>query len=254
MGPVPFSKDGVHLNTGSDLSLPLSQLGESLRPGQILAGGAIPREFADSLGASQITVVDLMQDENFLQENASFTAEGLLASLIYETPFSLRGKRLLLLGCGRCGKELCRLFVPITQDAPGGQSPQDIPGGQTPGAVFPGLSITVCDRDPAALLWARERGIAAFLPGELMLRKLDFDLVVNTIPAPLLTEESLRRLPSHCVLFDIASAPFGFSPKDINKRPLKLVRCPGIPGKTMPKTAGEAMGKILIERILSYGL
>lgn len=239
IGPVPFSKDGIHLYQeqeggspnanqkpygGSPLSL--DALKDALRPGQILLGFGIPDDFSASCAKSGISVWDFSDSETLARANAAFTAEGLLAFVIAETSFSLKGKKALLLGFGRCGQEIVKLFSKFE------------------------ISFTILDRDPAARALA-EPDSRTLAEGALSALPMDFDLVLNTIPARLLTPREIALLPEHCVLFDIASAPFGFDSKHAVR---KLVRCPGIPGKTMPKTAGEFLGKVIIERMLSYGI
>lgn len=229
LGPVPFSVKKGFLSTDPLLSvqITLQELLDALIPGQILAGGSIPDEFCRSCAEKQILVLDLLQDEDFLQKNAVLTAEGLLASLIHETPFSLMGRRVLLLGYGRCGQAIGRLLLPFD------------------------MEILVLEQEESRRLLARLDGMAAMAPVILPQDLLSFDLVINTIPAQVLTSTQLEQLPKHCIIFDIASAPFGFQPKSTDGR--RLVRCPGIPGKMMPETSGTLIGKIISERLLSHG-
>lgn len=229
IGPVPFSKDGSHLYQETAEArgrLSLDSLKDALRPGQILLGFGIPKALTSFCQKSGILVWDFQDSPKLARANAAFTAEGLLASVISETPFSLNGKKALLLGHGRCGQEIVKLFTKLN------------------------LSFTILDRDPEARALA-EAPIRTLTEPELTALSMDFDLVFNTIPARLLSRQDIAKLPEHCVLFDIASAPFGF---DLEHTGRKLVRCPGIPGKTMPRTAGEFLGKVIIERMLSYGL
>lgn len=228
IGPVPFSKDGVFLYQEQDggSPLPLDSLKEALHPGQILLGFGIPGDFAAACRDSGISVRDISDSETLARENAAFTAEGLLSSIIAETPFSLKGRRALLLGHGRCGQEIVKLFTKL------------------------GVTFTILDKDPNARALAQPDCPAVTFE-DLSTIPMDFDLIINTIPARLFSSEQTAQLPEYCVLFDIASAPYGFDSKHAVR---KLVRCPGIPGKTMPKTAGEFLGKVIIERMLSYGI
>lgn len=229
LGPVPFSKDGVQINQSEPSAPSLSELKSELRPGQLLIGGSFPSSFAASLSEAQISLLDVMHEEDFLQKNAALTAEGLLASLIAETPFSLRGQRLLLLGYGRCGTEICRILAPFS------------------------MEITVCDHNEAALLRAQRSRFTAKRPWELTDDAMNFDLVINTVPAKVLTDEQLHRLNRRCVLFDIASTPFGFDRKKLAQEKRRLVCCPQIPGRMLPKAAGELLGRTISERMRSYG-
>lgn len=69
-----------------------------------------------------------------------------------------------------------------------------------------------------------------------------YDLLINTIPAVVLTEEILKPLRKDCLLFDIVTTPSGYDEEAVERLGLKLIRCPAIPGKTAPQSAGYAIG------------
>ncbi len=249
LGPMPFTRDGKRLSSLSKLleetitdaapwEITLEALSDVLRPGQILVGGSIPEHFSMSCARRQVTILDLAEDESLLHANAALTAEGLLSILIARTPFSLAKRSFLILGYGHCGKEIARHLN------------------------FFSDNISVFDKNPKQTALAKFRGFIALssvsgshdegssivpaVPG-------DYDVIINTIPAQVLTEQQLAQLPAHCMLFDIASAPFGFHHQTVDRIGLTLIRCPGIPGAVMPKTAGELIGSSISERMLSHG-
>lgn len=240
LGPMPFSRDGEHLyavptepagimpeeSAGimpeESAGIALGELAALLRPGQTLVGGGIPERFSAACAGKQVTVIDLMEDEALIRANAALTAEGLLSMLIAQTPFSLTDRRFLILGFGRCGQEIAWLLSGFS------------------------AALTAYDHDPKRIDLATLQGFATDL-------SLDYDVIINTIPAQVLTGQQLAQLPAHCMLFDIASAPFGFDLKTARELGLALIRCPGIPGAMMPQTAGELIGKSISERMLSHG-
>ena len=289
--PVPISKDGIYLagtareaspsgngrppadssqkiffsgngQASADSSqvpgISLAALLEELTPGQLLVGGALPKAFREACHRKQISTADLLEEEAFLSANAALTAEGLLGVLLSDTPFSLTGRKILLLGYGRCGQETARLLSAFS------------------------AKLWVLEREEAALARARAQGHLAFPFPETGAAKnrgpeaevstsqkpeagastdrnpeaeppMDFDLVINTIPARVLSPSLLSRLPVHCRIFDIASAPFGFDLETARSLGLSCTRCPGLPGQWSPQTAGEIMGKTILERMLSHG-
>ena len=240
LGPMPFSRDGERLYTAptkpagimpgksaeilpkESAGITLEELAALLRPGQTLVGGGIPERFSAACAGKQVTVIDLMEDEALIRANAALTAEGLLSMLIAQTPFSLTDRRFLILGFGRCGQEIAWLLSGFS------------------------AALTAYDHDPKRIDLATLQGFATDL-------SLDYDVIINTIPAQVLTGQQLAQLPAHCMLFDIASAPFGFDLKTARELGLALIRCPGIPGAMMPQTAGELIGKSISERMLSHG-
>lgn len=230
--PVPFSVNAGFLNTPALLSAQLSftELAENLAPGQLVVGGAIPADFIQTCARKQIPVWDFMEDEAVISFTASLTAEGLLAALITATPFSLVGRKLLLLGYGHCGRAIAKQLFRFDMD------------------------ILVVEQE-------KERRVAARMDGNSALETnpdngifSSFDMVINTIPAPVLSLEQLAHLPKHCIFFDIASAPFGISADTISELKLNYLCCPGIPGQRMPQTVGEFIGKVILERMLSHGI
>jgi len=226
--PIPFSKDGITLFSSAKgkKSVTLKELLDVLRPGQSLFGGNIPAEFTASCMNRQVSVIDLMKEPSLTLANAALTAEGLLSSLIAETPFSLFRRRLLLLGFGRCGQEIGKQLA------------------------FFDMHITAYDNDISRLAKARTLDFTALTPEELPLSRFDYDLVINTIPMQVITRDQLNQLPDACILFDIASAPGGFDDTIIKELNRKLFCCPGIPGRFMPQTAAELIGKTVLERML----
>lgn len=243
--PIPLSRDGETLAvtepgpaaSGKDQppaaakpgpALSLKELLDEMSPGQVLVGGAFPESFALACHRKQISTVDLLRDEEFLRANAALTAEGLLAVLLRDTPFSLAERNTLLLGYGRCGQEIARLLSAFS------------------------MKLWVLEKDETLLSQAHARGHLAFVLPEPE-APMDFDLVINTVPARVLSPARLAQLPARCRIFDIASAPFGFDSETAQTLGLSYVRCPGLPGRWAPQTAGERMGKTILERMLSYG-
>lgn len=230
--PVPLSTDGCTLSMcdADENPLPLKELILSLHPGQLLAGGGLPESFWEDCRRKEVTPFDYLMQEEFLRANAALTAEGLLGILLRETPFSLVDRRVLLLGYGRCGQEIAGLLSCFS------------------------VKLSVGEKEPLLLAQAASKGFAAFSPEKNPKALSSFDLVINTVPGRVLDITHLHNLSPHCQLFDIASAPFGFDWESAHSRGLSLVRCSGIPGKWMPETAGELMGKIISERMLSHGV
>ncbi len=229
VGPIPFTAQDGSLNTSSSVPIKIypEELTSFLCPGQILIGGLIPKSIREACARKQITCFDLMEEENLTLANAALTAEGLLAHLIDSTPFSLTGQKALLIGFGRCGQEIAKHLVCFD------------------------MELSTLEKDPSRLLKARMEGITALDTPSFP--TWDYDLIINTVPEQVLTAGQLGLLPKHCTLFDIASAPYGFAFEAAQEQGLALFRCPGIPGRMMPKTAGEMIGKIITERMLSHG-
>jgi dipicolinate synthase subunit A len=189
----------------------------------------VPQDLATLCKERGVSVFDFLKEPSLTLANAALTAEGFLSVLIRETPFSLMKRKALLLGFGRCGREIGKLLR------------------------FFDMEVFVLDREESCLLTALNMGLIPATLEELRPFPWDYDVIINTVPAQILEKEQLECVPKDCVIFDIASFPFGFAPASLEELQLKLVHASGIPGCYMAKTAGELLGKAMIERMSSHG-
>lgn len=142
---------------------------------------------------------------------ARLTAEGAIALLRPETGFS--GAHILLLGYGRIARLLAREL-------------------QKAGAL-----VTAAARSGEQRAWAEAEGIEA-LPLDALSGALDrFDVIIGTIPAPVLTEPLLALVRKDALLLELASAPGGIDAAAAHERGLRYIRAPGLPAKYAPERA-----------------
>ncbi len=142
---------------------------------------------------------------------ARLTAEGAIALLRPET--GLSGAHILLLGYGRIARLLAREL-------------------QKAGAL-----VTAAARSGEQRAWAEAEGIEA-LPLNALSGALDrFDVIIGTIPAPVLTEPLLALVRKDALLLELASAPGGIDAAAAHERGLRYIRAPGLPAKYAPERA-----------------
>ena len=142
---------------------------------------------------------------------ARLTAEGAIALLRPET--GLSGAHVLLLGYGRMARLLAREL-------------------QKAGAL-----VTAAARSGEQRAWAEAEGIEA-LPLDALSGTLDrFDVIIGTIPAPVLTEPLLALVRKDALLLELASAPGGIDAAAAHERGLRYIRAPGLPAKYAPERA-----------------
>ena len=142
---------------------------------------------------------------------ARLTAEGAIALLRPET--GLSGAHILLLGYGRIARLLAREL-------------------QKAGAL-----VTAAARSGEQRAWAEAEGLEA-LPLDALSGALDrFDVIIGTIPAPVLTEPLLALVRKDALLLELASAPGGIDAAAAHERGLRYIRAPGLPAKYAPERA-----------------
>lgn len=223
IGPVPFSKDTQTLFLSIDApEIYMKDFLKLLHPRQTIAGGSIPKELARECLKRDISVIDFMKSDSLIIQNAYFTAEGLLARIITETNVSLKQLPILILGYGNCGFMIAEMLL------------------------FMQARITIFDIDINRLALAKTRPVASVTQDRLKALLPDFSIIINTIPAHILTTDCLEQISQDCLIFDIASEPGGFSKKGLEEMNLKRISCPGIPGNCMPKSAARLIGDTIL--------
>lgn len=230
VGPVPMARNGNVTMPADTEPLPLSLLLQILQPGQIIAGGNLSASFVAQCNQRQIATYDFMQSPTLALANAEITAEGMLAILLQQTPYILQNTPLLLLGYGRCGMLLAQKLAAL------------------------GCQVSVCENDSVKRGLACAQGFSVLTPEALPAVLPDCELLVNTVPTLLLTYDLLQLLPSHAMLFELASAPGGIDQEAAQALQLFYQNCPGLPGRTAPQTAGELLAKDLLQHLTTVNV
>lgn len=221
--PVPAERGGLLTAPLAAEELSMEQLLGALWPGQLLCGGAFSRESCLSAIRAGLTVNDLMQRRSFTVGNAAVTAEGAMELLMKNSPRTLWRSRVLVTGWGRVAKLLALRL----------------------GAL--GARVTVAARKEGDRAMAAALGLEAVDFGGLdgALETLHF--LVNTVPARVLGEDMLARLPGDALLLELASAPGGFDRAAAESAGLRVLAAPGLPGLCAPLTAAELMREAIYD-------
>lgn len=192
---------------------------------KIVIGGNIGQDILHNPLYNQTTFYDYMKDSHFLRTNSDLTAEGLLKYIIENTDSSISDSKILITGLGQCGNAIAKKLSLL------------------------GGTISFYDKDTKKISDGILSGFKFFdisAPDNYP----DFHIVVNTIPSPIFKAPFLRRFRNNTVFFDIASAPGGFDDTVIMGLNINLIKCPKIPGKTAPQSAGTAISEYIFENII----
>ena len=151
---------------------------------------------------------------------ARLTAEGAIALLRPET--GLSGAHILLLGYGRIARLLAREL-------------------QKAGAL-----VTAAARSGEQRAWAEAESIEA-LPLDALSGALDrFDVIIGTIPAPVLPRALLQQLPGGALIIDLASLPGGTDFAAAEELGLHAEHALALPGRCAPQTAGALIAQTVL--------
>ncbi len=196
----------------------------------IFGGRVSPAVFALASELA-VSISDYSVSDEVLIRNAIPTAEGAIGLAMQALDVTLHGARAAVLGFGRIGFALAARLRAL------------------------GASVTVAARKTRDL--ARIEGIgcqAHQLCNEYAVRRLledGYDVVFNTVPYRLISNDALARIPSHTVLIELASTPGGWDPTATTR--CTTVYASGLPARCAPRTAGtilaDALAKTLMEVI-----
>lgn len=146
-------------------------------------------------------------DPVYTLENAALTAEGAVELILRRSDRALAGQSALVVGYGRIGTLLAARLAAL------------------------GAHVTVAARSASALAAARISGHNSV---DISNIPASYDIVVNTVPAPILSGSFGAAL---CL--DLASAPGGWADDT------SVLKAPGLPGLYAPRSGADVMANAI---------
>lgn len=212
--PLPTSKDGINVYSPFlKEAIEVEKLIKNLNESQFLITGNYTPEFEN--------FVDLNKDEDFAFKNAIPTAEGAIKILIESTDSTLWGSNVLIVGNGKIGKILSNRLSSF------------------------GANITVSARKSLDFSHIEAFGYKSLDTHNLSGKVSEFDIIINTVPSPVFTEELIKQTKENCLFLELSSAPFGIDKQAAISYDREYIYAPALPGKTAPKTAGVFLGETI---------
>jgi hypothetical protein len=182
-----------------------------MREGDAVACYGLGARITRELCERGCEVLDVSEDERFVEENAILTAECTLSYIMSHSERSLSGMKVGVIGYGRIGSELVRLLMLH---------------GVGVCAVTGRQSV----REELLFLGARAALVSEWDPS-------GYDIVVNTAPAVVLSRAAVERIG--CPILELAPGENFFGA-------VNLTRLPSLPSKMLPLSAGEAYADAVI--------
>ena len=199
--PVPsFEKDGS-IKGGGDLNEILTNLPSSVT----VIGGNLNRPELDGY-----EIWDLLEDPRYLARNACITAYCTLELALSKLPVTLEKCPVLIIGWGRIGKCLAKLFHSL------------------------GACVTVAARKESRRVMIDALGYKSSTIEAI--RTENYRLIINTVPAMV-----VPFAPGTGLKIDLASTP-GIAGRDI-------LQARGLPGLLAPESSGELIAQTIIQWI-----
>lgn len=224
--PMPVvGEDGLLFAPLSTSRLLLHAILDQLSPAQFLCGGRTDPATSALARERGLTLHDYYAQEELVVANCVPTAEGCLQLAMEQLPITIQDARVLVIGYGRLGRITAQRF----------------------GAL--GARVTVAARKYDQLAWARCAGFDTERTDQLVGWLCGCDLVVNTVPAPVLGAAELADLRADCLVIDLASAPGGVDRPAAQRLGRQVIWALALPGKVAPATAGSII-KLTIYHML----
>ncbi|MED4053782.1 dipicolinic acid synthetase subunit A [Niallia taxi] len=166
-------------------------------------------------------LVQLFNRDDVAILNSIPTVEGTIMMAIQHTDTTIHGSNILVLGLGRVGMSVARTFHAL--------------GGK----------VKVAASESEHLARILEMGLTPIPLNELESAVCDIDICINTIPHPVVTSPVIEKMPLHTLIIDLASKPGGTDFQYAEKRGVKALLAPSLPGIVAPKTAGNILAEVL---------
>ena len=147
--------------------------------------------------------------------NAPPTAEGAIQIAMEELPITLHDARALVIGFGRLGRALAPRLRAL------------------------GARVWVSARRYEQRAAAESMGLGSEGVTRLSDWLCSYDLVFNTVPAPVLGVEELAALKERALVIDLASRPGGVNMDAASALGVRVIWALSLPGKVAPVTSGR---------------
>ncbi len=200
--------------SGTDILF--SKLIESIKPKKIFTG-LLNNNIVQICSMNDIKVITYLS-ESVSYKNTLLTSEGLL-KVLYNKELTLSNKNILITGYGRLTANLCNILDALR------------------------ANITIYARKE------KDR-VSAKLNGYNSIENLDsdelrnFDIVINTVPHVIFTENNRNYFKDNTTFIDIASNPGGYDKSYSN-----VIQELGIPGRIYPYESGLEIAKYIGDQL-----
>ena len=211
--PLPLSRNGADVDfDGTAVSL--DNVLSRMRRGAAVLGGYISPAVRQKTLDLGLNITDYYENESLVSANALVTAEGAVEIALKNLDVALYSSKILIVGYGRIAKFCARILKGFNAD------------------------ITVAARKKEARTAAALEGFSDIDISGIAERIGDFDLLINTVPSPVINKAELDRV-KNCFLLDLASKPGGIDFSYAKEKNIPFEWALALPVRTAYITATE---------------
>lgn len=228
--PIPASSDGVTIAcpfVGKNIML--DTLPTLVKEGGVVFGGKIDETLKNFCAQNGFEAVDYLEREELSVANAVPTAEGALQTAMEELPVTISGSKVLVIGFGRIGKVLTKMFRDL------------------------GANVTVSTGSYEKIQWIKIYGAEPVNTSKIDNRLGEYDLIINTAPSVVLDKNRLAKISDATLIIDLASKPGGVDFESAKMLGKKTIWALSLPGKVAPKSSGEIIAQTILNILEERG-
>lgn len=170
-------------------------------------------------------LIKLFERDDVAIYNSIPTVEGTIMMAIQHTDITIHNANVAVLGLGRVGMSVSRAFAAL------------------------GAKVKVGARRSEHIARIYEMGLQPFYLSEISNVVDNIDILINTIPKKIVDASVIAKMRHNSLILDLASKPGGTDFRYAEKRGIKALLAPGLPGIVAPKTAGQIVANVTAELI-----
>lgn len=197
-----------------------------LKKSALVFTGMVNDYLQDVTEKHKIELIPLLDRDDVAIYNSIPTAEGTIMMAMQHTDFTIHSSRVIVAGFGRVGHTVANKFSSL------------------------GAKVSVAASSIHDLARITEMGLTAVPLDQLEQHTARCDVLINTIPASVIEKNSIQQLPSHALIFDLASIPGGTDFDYAEQRGIKAILAKSLPGVVAPKTAGKILADVIKQIIV----
>ena len=211
--PIPTTKDGLTLfSPNYKKKVTLDFITEKIASDAIVFVGG---ETEIIKKCKSKNIINLLSNESLTLKNAMATAEATISIIIENSPHTIFGAEILIIGYGRIGKILADYLLTLK------------------------ANVSICARKEIARTEAELMGANALDFETLITHLPKFSIIINTVPTLIFKKEELNKINKNALIVDLASNPGGIDFEFADKIGIKTIHALSLPGKYSPKSAAE---------------
>lgn len=216
--PLPVQQGEAQLNAPlSNATHALGEILDAVPAGTLTLAGAAPFWLHARAVQNDLRLIDYLSRDELAIRNAVPTCEGAIQLAMEQTTHTIQGARCLVTGYGRIGALLAQKLHVL------------------------GAKVTVSARSPRDFARIEAAGMRAADSRHLTGCLAAFQLIFNTVPAPIFGAAELAELTPPCLLIDLASMPGGLAPEVQPPNGCQVLHALSLPGRVAPLSAACAI-------------